>query len=372
MDTRETLMMAGGGTGGHIYPAIAIARAWIANGQGRAAVFVGTEYGLEKTIVPKNGFPLEFVSAGGLKGKSAIQTLRNLLRLPVGFFQAWRVISRHRPVAIVGVGGYASGPVLAAGALRRIPTLVHEANAYPGLTNRLLARVVRAVAVAFPAALPRIGRPDGVVTGNPIRAEFFDVTRRAGAGTTLRILIFGGSQGSRVINRAVAGALPLIADLRDRIEIVHQTGRADHADIEAAYRTSAFAGATVTPFIDEMPQQLADSDLVICRSGAMTVGELSAVGRAAILIPFAAATNNHQLENARELAAAGGAAIITESELTPERLAEQIREIVTEAGKSEIMGNQLRKLADPGATRKIVSLIEKIQRKPFEPVGSKN
>lgn len=372
MESRETLMMAGGGTGGHIYPAIAMASAWIANGANRHAVFVGTQYGLEKTIVPKSGFPLEFVSAGGLKGKSLIQTLRNLLRLPVGFFQAWRVISKHRPVAIVGVGGYASGPVLAVGALRRVPTLVHEANAYPGLTNRLLARVVRTVAVAFPAALPRIGRPDGVVTGNPIRTEFFEVRRSEGDRSRIRLLIFGGSQGSRIINRAIVGTLPFLADLRDRIEIVHQTGQADYEEIAAAYRSTVFADSTVTAFIDEMPRQLADADLVVCRSGAMTVGELAAVGRAAILIPFAAATNDHQLENARELEAAGGAVIVTEKELTPERLASEIRAVVTTSGRADSMGQALRKLADPDATRKIVALIEQIQRNAFVSSSRKN
>lgn len=365
-------MMAGGGTGGHIYPAIAMARAWIDNGTDRDAVFVGTEYGLEKTIVPKNGFPIEFVSAGGLKGKSVGQTIRNLVRLPLGFFQAWRVISRHRPVAIVGVGGYASGPVLAVGALRRVPTLIHEANAYPGLTNRLLARIVRKVAVAFPAALPRIGRSDGVVTGNPIRAEFFGVSHPAGRDGRIRLLVFGGSQGSRIINRAVSAALPLLADLRSTIEITHQTGQLDYDEVAASYSGSAWGSSTVTPFIDDMPGQLANADLVICRSGAMTVGELAAVGRAAILIPFAAATNDHQFENAKELAATGGAVVITERDLSPERLATEIRAIASTPGRAASMGESLRKLANPEATRKIVDLIEQIQRKPFEPAASKN
>lgn len=372
MDTGETLMIAGGGTGGHIYPAIAMARAWMERSPGRDAVFVGTRYGLEKTIVPANGFPLEFVSAGGLKGKSALETARNLFKLPLGFIQAWRVISRYRPVAIVGVGGYASGPVLAVGALRRIPTVVHEANAYPGLTNRLLAKFVRSVAVAFPDALPRIGRPDGVATGNPIRREFFDARRsERGADARIRILVFGGSQGSRLINQTVTAALPLLKDLSGSVSWVHQTGTADLEQVQRAYE-QVWPDARVSSYIENMPSELAEADLVICRAGAMTVGELCAVGRAAILIPFAAATNDHQLENAKVLASAGGARIITEKELTPERLASEIRPIVTEKGAAARMGDALRKLADPEATGKIVDLIERNQRNHLNLQGSKN
>src|SRR5688500_12985139 len=167
----EILMIAGGGTGGHIYPAIAIARGYVERNPTRRVVFVGTEKGLEKTIVPKAGFPLEFISVGGLQGKGGLDLVRNLARLPVGFVQAWRVVGRYQPSIVLGVGGYSSGPVLAAAAMRGIPTMIHEQNAYPGLTNRMLAKIVRAVAVAFSDALPRLKRTDGVVTGNPSRKE---------------------------------------------------------------------------------------------------------------------------------------------------------------------------------------------------------
>src|SRR3954467_11447885 len=168
----ETLMIAGGGTGGHIYPAIAIAREYLARRADRKAVFVGTEYGLEKTIVPKAGFPLEFISVGGLKGKGPVDLIKNISRLPFGFIQAFQLVGKHRPTVALGVGGYSSGPVLLAARLRGVPTAIHEQNAFPGLTNRLLARVVRAVAVAFEEAAPRLKRKDAVVTGNPIRKEF--------------------------------------------------------------------------------------------------------------------------------------------------------------------------------------------------------
>ena len=174
----QTLMIAGGGTGGHIYPAIAIAREFLSRDASRKVIFVGTERGLEKTIVPKAGFPLEFINVGGLKGKGGLDLVRNVFRLPLGFIQAWKVVSRHRPTAVLGVGGYSSGPVLVVAGMRRIPTIIHEANAFPGLANRVLARFVTAVAVAFADALPRMKRADGVITGNPIRQEFFDVERR--------------------------------------------------------------------------------------------------------------------------------------------------------------------------------------------------
>src|ERR1041384_6140668 len=169
-----TLMIAGGGTGGHIYPAIAIAREFVARDASRRVVFVGTERGLEKTIVPKAGFPLEFISAAGLKGKNPIELVKSLIKLPLGFIQAWRLIGKHKPSAVLGVGGYSSGPVLAAAKLRRIPTVIHESNAFPGVANRALASVVTKVLVGFEDAAPRLKRKDAIVTGNPIRAEFFD------------------------------------------------------------------------------------------------------------------------------------------------------------------------------------------------------
>jgi UDP-N-acetylglucosamine--N-acetylmuramyl-(pentapeptide) pyrophosphoryl-undecaprenol N-acetylglucosamine transferase len=362
----KSLMVAGGGTGGHIYPAIAIAREYVARDSSRRVVFVGTEKGLEKNIVPKAGFPLEFISVGGLKGKGGVDLLRNVSRLPLGFLQAWKVVGKHRPDVVLGVGGYSSGPVLLAAALRGIPTIIHEANAFPGLTNRLLARFVRAVAVAFPEALPRMKRQDGLVTGNPIRKEFFDKGAVAPAGATdrkQRLLIFGGSQGSRVINDAMTGSLLFLARLKDRLSIVHQTGPNELEKVRAAYRMSAFPDARVVPYLDPIVDELAAADVVVCRAGAMTIGELSAMGRAAILIPFAAATNNHQELNARVVEKAGGAVVITETELSPERLGLTVAEIVNDPDRARRMGQASRTLATPEATQKIVDYIEKIQRK---------
>ncbi|HWS72032.1 MAG TPA: undecaprenyldiphospho-muramoylpentapeptide beta-N-acetylglucosaminyltransferase [Thermoanaerobaculia bacterium] len=358
-----TLMVAGGGTGGHIYPAIAIAREFVARDPKRKVVFVGTERGLEKTIVPKAGFPLEFIDVGGLKGKGVGDTLKNLVRLPLAFAQAWKVVTKHRPSIVLGVGGYSSGPVLMVAALRRIPTIIHEANAFPGLTNRLLAKFVKAVAIAFDEAAPRLGRKDAVVTGNPIRAEFFAAgDRRPATAERRRLLIFGGSQGSRVLNDGMAGALLFLARLKDRVDITHQTGPNELAKVQEAYRTSAFPNARVVPYLDPIVDEIAAADLVVSRAGAMTIGELAAVGRAAILVPFAAATNNHQELNARVVERAGGAIVITESDLTPERLGLAINEILNDPDRASRMGAAAKSLAVPDATRKIADLLEKIAK----------
>ncbi len=360
----QTLMIAGGGTGGHIYPAIAIAREWLSRNPARRVVFVGTERGLEKTIVPKAGFPLELISVGGLKGKGAADLMGGLARLPLGFVQAWRLIGKHHPAVALGVGGYSSGPVLAAAALRRVPTVIHEQNAFPGLTNRLLARLVRGAAVAFPDALVRLNRKDGIVTGNPIRAEFFRTNnQQPTTNNKKRLLVFGGSQGSRILNETMSGALLFLARLRDRLEIVHQTGPNDLEKVREAYRTSAFPNARVVPYLDPIVDEIAAADLVVSRAGAMTIGELSAVGRAAILVPFAAATNNHQELNARVVERVGGAVVIVEKELSPERLGLAIAEIVNDPERARRMGQASRTLAAPEATHKIVDYIEQISEK---------
>lgn len=356
-DDMKTLMIAGGGTGGHIYPAIAIAQEFLSRGDDRRVVFVGTRYGLEKDIIPKAGYDLEFVSVRGLKGKSILGTITNLARIPLAFFQAWRLISRYQPDALLGVGGYASGPVLAVGSLRRRPTMVQEQNAFPGLTNRILSKFVGTMAVAFPKALEIFGR-DGVVTGNPVRREFFENVGEATPGKS-RLLIFGGSQGSHILNRTMAACLPLLEDLQGSLEIVHQTGPREHEEVRRSYDDSAFRGATVTPFIDDMAKEMGRATFVLCRSGAITIGELAALGRPAILVPFALASDNHQEFNARSVEERGGAVVITEKELTAESLAAAIRSMATDRDRTREMAAKAASLGAPDATSRIVDLLEK-------------
>lgn len=358
MSASKTLMIAGGGTGGHIYPAIAIAREWMARDPARKVVFVGTRYGLEKEIVPREGFPLEFVEVRGLKGKSFLETVRNLFRIPMAFPRAWSLISRHDPDALLGVGGYASGPVLLVGALRRRPTIVQEQNAYPGITNRILAKVVTRLAVAFPRALEIFGR-EGTVTGNPVRTEFFEQARTIDPGDVRpTLLVFGGSQGSHILNESMIGALPSLASLSGKVSIVHQTGKADHERVSRAYEESAFPASGVTPYIDDMAARMVSADLVLCRAGAITISELAAVGRASILVPFAHASDNHQEFNARQVESAGGAVVITEAELSSERLAATIQELIGDPRRLKLMGESSRKLATENSASAIVDLIE--------------
>ena len=359
----KTLMIGGGGTGGHIYPAIAIAHEFMARGSGRRVIFVGTERGLEKTIVPKAGFPIEFISVGGLKGKGPLELIKNIFRLPVGFVQAFRLVGKYAPAVALGVGGYSSGPVLVAAKLRGVPTAIHEQNAFPGLTNRALARFVKAVAVAFADAAPRLKRDDAVVTGNPIRKEFFTAANgEARTASREKLLIFGGSQGSRVLNDAMTGALLFLARLKERLEIVHQTGPNEVEKVRAAYRASAFPDARVVAYLDPIAAEIAAADVVVCRAGAMTIGELAAVGRPAIFVPFAAATNNHQELNARVVEQAGGGVVITEAQLSPEKLANAVTELVSDPQRTAQMATAARSLAAPDATKKIVDLLEKIER----------
>ena len=365
----QTLMIAGGGTGGHIYPAIAVAREYVARDASRRVVFVGTEKGLEKQIVPKAGFPLEFIDVGGLKGKGGLDLIRNFVRLPRGFLQARSIVRKHNPSVVLGVGGYSSGPVLAAARMQGIPTVIHESNAFPGIANRAVAKFATAVAVAFEEAGARMKRKDAVVTGNPIRAEFFlpgdRVTGQPG-DRSRRLLVFGGSQGSHILNETMSGALLFLAREKDRLDIVHQTGPRELETVQAAYKQSAFPGARIVPYLDPIVDEIAAADLVVSRAGAMTIGELAAAGRAAILVPFAAATNNHQEINARVVEKAGGAVVITEKELTPERLAAVISQVIGNSERIARMGAAAKTLANPHATKNIVDLIERIQRDSFK------
>ena len=355
-------MIAGGGTGGHIYPAIAIAQEFVRRGAGRRVIFVGTQYGLEKNIVPKAGFPLEFISVGALKGKGGLDLIKNVARLPVGFMQAMGLVARIRPNVVLGVGGYSSGPMLLAARISGYPTMIHEQNAFPGLANRVLARWMKAVAVAFPDAASKLNRKDAVVTGNPIRAELFAAKRKPRSDNKQRLLIFGGSQGSHVLNEAMTGALMFLYQLKDQLEIVHQTGAKEVEQVRNAYRASAFTDARVVTYLDPIADEIAAADLVVCRAGAMSIGDVAAVGRATILVPFALSADNHQEFNARTVERAGGAVVITEAQLTPERLASTIWELIGNPERTAQMGAAARKLVSADATQKIVDLLEKIER----------
>ncbi len=343
------ILLAGGGTGGHVMPGLAVARELRA--AGATVTFVGTARGLEARLAPAAGFALRVIRIGGLKSGSAGRRLRALGQLPAAVWQSARILRDTRAQAVMGIGGYASGPVLAAAALLRIPAVVLEVNARSGLANRLAARWVRAAAVNFPETARDYRH--AVVTGIPVRAEFFAAAERTPPPASLEpplVLVTGGSQGAHAINAAVAAMAPQAG-----FRILHQTGA---ADLEAAQRAYAGLGgrARAAAFVDDMAQAMGEATLVICRAGASTLGELAAARRAAILIPYPAAADQHQLRNAQALAAAGAARLLEQKELTPEGLAELCRELLERPEQRAAMQAAVARFAHPDAARAIARL----------------
>jgi UDP-N-acetylglucosamine--N-acetylmuramyl-(pentapeptide) pyrophosphoryl-undecaprenol N-acetylglucosamine transferase len=285
--------------------------------------------------------------------------------IPKSLFTARGLIKAFRPDIVIGAGGYVSGPVVLAAALARVPTLVMESNALPGWTNRRLARFVDKAAVSFEAALPYFGRK-GVVTGNPVRREFFEIPPRehhASSGAKFSILIFGGSQGARAINEAMIAALPLLEGLRDLLRITHQTGEADFDKVRAGYENSGWEmHATATKYIDDMVAAFANVDLVICRAGATTTAELIAASKASIMIPFPLAADDHQRKNAEALVHAGAARMILQQDLSADRLAQEIATLVREPARIVAMEQAAHSLARGDAAAAVVDLIDELVR----------
>jgi UDP-N-acetylglucosamine--N-acetylmuramyl-(pentapeptide) pyrophosphoryl-undecaprenol N-acetylglucosamine transferase len=361
------VLIAGGGTGGHLYPGIAVARELKRRDAATEVRFVGTAQGIEARVVPREGFPLDLIRVAGLKGKSRADRLRGLLLLPLAALDAWRVISRVAPDVVVGVGGFASGPVLALAAARRRPTMLLEQNAQPGLTNRLLAPLVRAAAVNFEEALRFFPRT-GFVAGNPVRPEFFQASPKEANDRTgmphdaARVLIFGGSQGAHAINVAMVEAAARLAATGLRLAITHQTGERDVDLVRAAYERAGLE-ARVEAFIYQIDGEMKAADLVICRAGATTLAELTAAGRPAILVPLPTATDDHQRKNAEVLRRAGAARVVEERELDGERLAAEVSALVADAAARARMSGAARRLARPDAAERIADKVEQLCRR---------
>jgi UDP-N-acetylglucosamine--N-acetylmuramyl-(pentapeptide) pyrophosphoryl-undecaprenol N-acetylglucosamine transferase len=359
---RKNLLIAGGGTGGHVFPAVAVAREWLrrgtaVSGEGRNVVIVGTERGLEAKLVPQAGLPLELIRVAGLKGIGGTKFLRNLALLPAGLWDSERIIERHDFSAAFGVGGYASGPMMLLAAMHAIPSVVFEPNVEPGFTNRVLANMATGVAVAHSETAKRLGGK-AVLTGCPVRKEFFSISPKR-HGTPFRILITGGSRGAAPINRAVIGSLDALCARKNQVFVVHQTGERDYNDVRSAYEQHEFA-AEVLPFIENMAERFAQADLIVCRSGAITVAEVSAAGRAAIFIPFGASTDAHQTRNAEAMQNAGAARLLPQDELTPARLTSEIFSLLDQPHRLAEMETRARALARPRAVEDIVDLLEKV------------
>jgi UDP-N-acetylglucosamine--N-acetylmuramyl-(pentapeptide) pyrophosphoryl-undecaprenol N-acetylglucosamine transferase len=352
------VVIAGGGTGGHLYPGLAVARELLARQPEAQVSFAGTARGIEARVVPREGFALDLIRSGGLKGKSFVSSLRGASLVPLGVLDGWRIVSARRPDLVIGVGGYSSGPVVLAAALRGVPTMLLEQNAVPGLTNRLLARFVQAAAVTFDSTQAFFGTK-AFVSGNPVRPEFFaaggpelESVRDEQASVT-RVLVFGGSQGAHAINVAMVEAAPQLATGGSALHLVHQTGDRDVAMVRAGYRQAGLQ-ADVEPFFDDMGRQLGLADLIVCRAGATTLAEIAAAGRAAILIPLPTATDDHQRKNAEAVASAGAAELLLQQDVSGAVLASRLLALAGDRERRQRMGAAARLLAKPNAARMIV------------------
>jgi len=352
------VLIAAGGTGGHIYPGIAVAKEIVGRNSESKVLFVGTARGLETKIVPENGFELALINSAGLKNVGLLGKLKGLLILPKSFLEARALIKNFQPDVVVGAGGYVTGAVLLMASLMRVPTLVMDSNALPGFTNRRLAPFVTKAALTFEEALPYFGRK-GIVTGNPVRKEFFDIQpKRRGEKTNL--LIFGGSQGARAINSAMIDALKNLQPFKNQLHITHQTGEIDFAAIEKGYAENGWKAAYVRRYISDMVSEFAKTDLIICRAGATTCAEVAAAGKAAIMIPLPTAADDHQRKNAEALVGKGAAKMILQQDLSSEILANEIKDLIGKPEKITEMERAAKKLAKGDAAKVTVDLIEKL------------
>jgi UDP-N-acetylglucosamine--N-acetylmuramyl-(pentapeptide) pyrophosphoryl-undecaprenol N-acetylglucosamine transferase len=365
------VLIAAGGTGGHIYPGIAVANEVMRRDPKSEMRFVGTARGLEMRLVPQAGFELSIIDSVGLKSVGPLARLRGIAMLPRSFRAAQRVIREFRPDVVVGAGGYVSGSVVLTASLMNLPTLAMESNALPGWTNRVLARFVDKAAVSFEASLPFF-RGKGIVTGNPVRREFFEIPARQRDAARFSVLVFGGSQGAHAINEAMVAALSSLEEFRGVLRITHQTGEADFQRVRSAYVGAGWADqADVRRYIDDMVVSFGNADLVICRAGATTTAELIAAGKAAIMIPFPLAADDHQRKNAEALEVEGAAKVILQKDLTGAGLAEEIRQLVRQPEEVRKMEEASRKLARGDAAAATVDLIQElVESRRQKAVGS--
>jgi len=348
-----SVLIAGGGTGGHVYPGLAVARELRRRRPDATVTFVGTARGLEATIVPREGFALDVIRSAGLKGKSLAARARGVGLLPVSAHDAWRVISKRRPAIVIGVGGYSAGPVVLLAAWRGVPTMVLEQNAAPGVTNRWLSRWVDAAAVNYDETLSYF-RGKGFVAGNPVRPEFLarEPEPEAPRGGRRRLLVLGGSQGAHAINVAmVAAAAELVRT--GIVELVHQTGPRDVGMVREEYERRGVP-ARVEAFLDPVVDAMRAADLIVCRAGATTLAELAALGRAAVLVPLPTAADDHQRRNAQVVAAAGAAAVVDEVGMTAAEFGRLVSALLSDAGRLAAMRAAMRQFARPDAAERIV------------------
>jgi UDP-N-acetylglucosamine--N-acetylmuramyl-(pentapeptide) pyrophosphoryl-undecaprenol N-acetylglucosamine transferase len=355
----ERIVLAGGGTGGHLYPALAVADALRRRRPGATITFVGARGGLELRLVPAAGYPLRTLHLSGMQGAGLARGARAALHAAWGVLRCLAWMRAERPDLVLGVGGFASGPAVLAALVLRVRTMVIEQNHFPGATNRWLAPRVDAVCLPSAEALPRIGGRR-VVTGNPVRSEFFAIGERAGTAREIALLVFGGSRGAQSINRVLAAALPALARLDPPPRIVHQTGEAGVDEARAAASGYPPGRYEARAFLDDMPARLAAADLVVCRAGASTIAELCAAGRPAILAPYPHATDDHQRHNAESLARAGAAEVLDDRTLDGGELAALVARMAADRERRVAMGRAARALAQPDAAVRIAAVAARL------------
>jgi UDP-N-acetylglucosamine--N-acetylmuramyl-(pentapeptide) pyrophosphoryl-undecaprenol N-acetylglucosamine transferase len=353
------VLIAGGGTGGHVIPGLAIARE-LKSRYGAEVLFVGTARGIENRLVPPAGFGLMRIKVGALKNVGLLTRMRTLLGLPLAILEARKILKVFSPDVVVGVGGYASGPAMAAAILAKIPTLAFEPNVVPGFANKLVGRRVSAAAVHFEET--KRSFRNAQVVGVPVRPEFFAAPAAGSPASLLdqphrpTLLVFGGSQGAQAINQAMTGALAEVLRRVPGLRVIHQTGERDYNDVQAAY-VRAGASAEVSAFIDQMPEAFAQADLLVCRSGASTVAEVTAAGKPAIFVPFPQAADDHQRRNAEAIVAGGAAVLIPQAELTPGRLAQTVTELLADPGRLKEMSQRAQALSHTDAAGHMARMV---------------
>ncbi len=350
----KTFVMAGGGTGGHVVPALAVAREL--KRRGHTPLFIGTKKGLESKLVPQAGFPIEWVDIGGIKGLGLGALARMTLKMPRAIHAARTVLKREKAAAVFSMGGFVAGPTVLAAAALGVPVVVMEPNAMPGLTNRKMAIFAYRALVMFEEAgkFFRPGRWE--VCGLPVREEFFKIPPKK-RGDPFTVLVTGGSRGSRTLNNAARAAWRLAKEAGMKIRWIHQSGVESFTELAEEFKRGKYDGRAVE-FVDDMPKAFAEADLIICRSGAGTVSELAAAGKPSVLVPFPFAADQHQLKNAEAMRDAGAAKIVTDREMTGERMVTEIRTLSEDRAALEGMSNAARRLAKPEALRRAVNVLE--------------
>ena len=354
-------LMAGGGTGGHVIPSIAVARELRA--RGHQAWFVGTVRGAEGRLVPAAGFELEPIIAGGMQGLGVVRKLTSAGQLLGSSLSQYGRLGKRRPDAVFSMGGYVAAPPVLAALMRRIPVVIMEPNAMPGLTNRWIGRHAARALLSFPEARRWFAPGRTEITGLPVREEFFQLAPKVDGVFT--VLITGGSQGARTLNRAARDAWPLLRQARTPVRLIHQCGPAMQAELERDFTASGLDGQ-VSAFLDDMPAAFGAADLVICRSGAGAVSELAAAGKPAVLVPFPFATDDHQLRNAEAMAHAGAAQLVLDREWTGERMRDTVVHFAEHREELLAMAQNARQLGHPKAARRAADILQEIGSKTID------